>query len=65
MTHVELIGRNLNKGPSCRLRSDWLTDCDVMFARPQWVGGRYSLWSAIGLSIALHVGMCILKVADL
>lgn len=27
-----------------------------MFARPQWVGGRYSLWSAIGLSIALHVG---------
>ncbi|KAB0382839.1 hypothetical protein FD755_004756 [Muntiacus reevesi] len=21
-----------------------------------WVGGRYSLWSAIGLSIALHVG---------
>ena len=22
-----------------------------------WVGGRYSLWSAIGLSIALHVGM--------
>lgn len=27
-----------------------------MFACPQWVGGRYSLWSAIGLSIALHVG---------
>ena len=23
----------------------------------QWVGGRYSLWSAIGLSIALHIGM--------
>ncbi|MBV95902.1 Glucose-6-phosphate isomerase, partial [Eschrichtius robustus] len=22
----------------------------------KWVGGRYSLWSAIGLSIALHVG---------
>uniref|UniRef100_A0AAV2L068 Glucose-6-phosphate isomerase n=1 Tax=Knipowitschia caucasica TaxID=637954 RepID=A0AAV2L068_KNICA len=22
----------------------------------QWVGGRYSLWSAIGLSIALHIG---------
>uniref|UniRef100_A0A8C4GXP3 Glucose-6-phosphate isomerase n=1 Tax=Dicentrarchus labrax TaxID=13489 RepID=A0A8C4GXP3_DICLA len=30
--------------------------CDVMFAHPQWVGGRYSLWSAIGLSIALHIG---------
>uniref|UniRef100_A0A7N6AKM0 Glucose-6-phosphate isomerase n=1 Tax=Anabas testudineus TaxID=64144 RepID=A0A7N6AKM0_ANATE len=27
--------------------------CDFMF---QWVGGRYSLWSAIGLSIALHIG---------
>lgn len=23
----------------------------------QWVGGRYSLWSAIGLSIAVHIGM--------
>ena len=22
----------------------------------QWVGGRYSLWSAIGLSIALYIG---------
>jgi glucose-6-phosphate isomerase len=22
----------------------------------QWVGGRYSLWSAIGLSIALFIG---------
>lgn len=21
-----------------------------------WVGGRYSLWSAIGLSIAVHIG---------
>lgn len=23
----------------------------------QWVGGRYSLWSAIGLSIAVYIGM--------
>lgn len=22
----------------------------------KWVGGRYSLWSAVGLSIALYVG---------
>uniref|UniRef100_A0A4W5NDT9 Glucose-6-phosphate isomerase n=1 Tax=Hucho hucho TaxID=62062 RepID=A0A4W5NDT9_9TELE len=29
---------------------------DVMLAFSQWVGGRYSLWSAIGLSIALHIG---------
>jgi len=28
-----------------------------MFAFWDWVGGRYSLWSAIGLSIALMVGM--------
>ena len=21
----------------------------------QWVGGRYSLWSAIGMTIALHI----------
>ena len=28
-----------------------------MFAFWDWVGGRYSLWSAIGLSIALYVGM--------
>ena len=23
----------------------------------QWVGGRYSLWSSIGLSIAVNIGM--------
>jgi glucose-6-phosphate isomerase len=28
-----------------------------MFEFSDWVGGRYSLWSAIGLSIALTVGM--------
>ncbi len=28
-----------------------------MFGFWDWVGGRYSLWSAIGLSIALYVGM--------
>lgn len=32
-------------------------DADNMFAFWDWVGGRYSLWSAIGLSIALYVGM--------
>jgi glucose-6-phosphate isomerase len=30
---------------------------DNMFGFWDWVGGRYSLWSAIGLSIALVVGM--------
>jgi glucose-6-phosphate isomerase len=32
-------------------------DTANMFEFWDWVGGRYSLWSAIGLSIALHVGM--------
>ena len=31
-------------------------DPDNMFGFWDWVGGRYSLWSAIGLSIALYVG---------
>jgi glucose-6-phosphate isomerase len=32
-------------------------DTDNMFEFWDWVGGRYSLWSAIGLSIALTIGM--------
>ncbi|GAA0416853.1 glucose-6-phosphate isomerase [Cocleimonas flava] len=32
-------------------------DADNMFEFWDWVGGRYSLWSAIGLSIVLSVGM--------
>jgi len=32
-------------------------DTDNMFPFWDWVGGRYSLWSAIGLSIACVVGM--------
>jgi glucose-6-phosphate isomerase len=32
-------------------------DPNNMFEFWDWVGGRYSLWSAIGLSIALAVGM--------
>ncbi len=31
-------------------------DTDNMFGFWDWVGGRYSLWSAIGLSIALSIG---------
>jgi glucose-6-phosphate isomerase len=30
---------------------------DNMFEFWDWVGGRYSLWSAIGLSIAIYIGM--------
>ena len=32
-------------------------DTDNMFGFWDWVGGRYSMWSAIGLPIALYVGM--------
>jgi glucose-6-phosphate isomerase len=32
-------------------------DTANMFAFWDWVGGRYSLWSAIGLPIALYLGM--------
>jgi len=32
-------------------------DPDNMFEFWDWVGGRYSLWSAIGLSLAIAVGM--------
>ena len=32
-------------------------DPDNMFEFWDWVGGRYSLWSAIGLPIALYLGM--------
>jgi glucose-6-phosphate isomerase len=32
-------------------------DTQNMFEFWDWVGGRYSLWSAIGLSIALYLGM--------
>ncbi|MBF0430154.1 MAG: glucose-6-phosphate isomerase [Fibrobacteria bacterium] len=31
-------------------------DTNNMFVFWDWVGGRYSLWSAIGLSIALNIG---------
>uniref|UniRef100_A0AAR2K915 Glucose-6-phosphate isomerase n=1 Tax=Pygocentrus nattereri TaxID=42514 RepID=A0AAR2K915_PYGNA len=35
---------------------DFGIDPQNMFEFWDWVGGRYSLWSAIGLSIALHIG---------
>ncbi len=36
---------------------DFGIDPRNMFVFWDWVGGRYSLWSAIGLSIALYIGM--------
>jgi glucose-6-phosphate isomerase len=37
--------------------SEFGIDTDNMLEIWGWVGGRYSLWSAIGLPIALYVGM--------
>jgi len=37
--------------------SEFGIDPENMFEFWDWVGGRYSLWSAIGLSIALFIGM--------
>jgi glucose-6-phosphate isomerase len=37
--------------------SEFGIDTHNMFGFWDWVGGRYSLWSAIGLSIALYIGM--------
>eukprot|EP00656_Telonema_subtile_P008744 TRINITY_DN14086_c0_g1_i1.p1 TRINITY_DN14086_c0_g1~~TRINITY_DN14086_c0_g1_i1.p1 ORF type:complete len:558 (+),score=183.01 TRINITY_DN14086_c0_g1_i1:139-1812(+) len=37
--------------------SEFGIDTNNMFGFWDWVGGRYSLWSAVGLSIALFVGM--------
>lgn len=31
-------------------------DAANMFGFESWVGGRYSVWSAIGLSVALYIG---------
>ncbi|KAJ0047300.1 hypothetical protein NL108_004556, partial [Boleophthalmus pectinirostris] len=35
---------------------DFGIDTENMFEFWDWVGGRFSLWSAIGMSIALHIG---------
>ena len=37
--------------------ADFGIDPENMFVFWDWVGGRYSLWSAIGLSIAIAIGM--------
>ncbi len=49
--HFVAISTNLE------LVSQFGINPDNMFEFWDWVGGRYSLWSAIGLSIALYIGM--------
>lgn len=36
--------------------SAWGINVDRCFTLPEWVGGRFSLWSAVGLSIAMAIG---------
>ena len=43
--------------PTRRRSAKFGIDTRNMFEFWDWVGGRYSLWSAIGLSIALSIGM--------
>jgi glucose-6-phosphate isomerase len=42
---------------NAKLVTDFGIDPANMFEFSDWVGGRYSLWSSIGLSISLYVGM--------
>ena len=41
---------------NAKLVEEFGIDKENMFAFWDWVGGRYSLWSAIGMSIALNIG---------
>ncbi len=41
--------------------SEFGIDTENMFQFWNWVGGRYSMWSAIGMSIALHLGFDVYK----
>ena len=36
---------------------EWGVNKDLVFPLWNWVGGRFSLWSAMGLSLALAIGM--------
>ncbi len=49
--HFIGISANLSK------MSEWGIYPDNQLALWQWVGGRFSMWSAIGLAIAIRIGM--------
>ena len=43
--------------PTLRRRAQWgLPECNV-FPFADWVGGRFSLWSSVGLPVAIAIGM--------
>ena len=49
--HFIAISANLEK------MSEWGIHTDNQLALWQWVGGRFSMWSAIGLAVAIRIGM--------
>lgn len=49
--HFVAVTSNVSKA------TEFGMDADNIFPMWDWVGGRYSLWSAIGLPIALVIGM--------
>jgi glucose-6-phosphate isomerase len=49
--HFVAVTANVDKARSFGIDSDYI------FPIWDWVGGRYSLWSAIGLPVALGIGM--------
>lgn len=55
----EMLGKHHFIGCSSypKRMSEWGIPKDNHIALWDWVGGRYSLWSGIGLSIALKIGM--------
>jgi len=42
---------------SSSLMTKWGIHCEHQLKLWDWVGGRFSLWSTVGLSIALNIGM--------
>ncbi|MEK9749966.1 MAG: glucose-6-phosphate isomerase [Flavobacteriaceae bacterium] len=48
--HFAAVSTNLTQTSSFGISND------MVFPMADWVGGRFSLWSAVGLSIALSVG---------
>ena len=49
--HFVAVSQNQKRAEEFGIKSD------AIFSMWDWIGGRFSLWSAVGLSIALAIGM--------
>ena len=56
-THVDVAKHFVAVSTNASAVAKFGIDTANMFEFWDWVGGRYSLWSAIGLSIAIAIGM--------